>query len=296
MVILTLLFLALMEISLSFDNAIINAGVLKNMPLIWQRRFLTWGMPVAVFGMRFVFPVLIVCGISQLPIEEVVQMAINSPQQYAKTLSTVHTSIDVFGGMFLLMIFLKFICEEKDNYWLWKIEEKLAALGKLESVEIAVALGALTLMQHYSLDSLFTYGAIGIILYVAINSFMGDKNNIKSGIGAFIYLEVLDASCSFDGVIGAFVLTNNIFYIMIGLGIGALAVRSLTLYLVKGGVLKEFIYLEHGAHYAIGALATIMLVDIFYPVPEPVTGMFGMTLIGLSLWSSIRANRLIMKE
>lgn len=120
---------------------------------------------------------------------------------------------------------------------------------------------------------------------------MGDRNAPRSGLGAFLYLEVLDASCSFDGVVAAFVLTNNIFYIMIGLGVGAFAIRSLTLYLVRGGTLKEFIYLEHGAHYAIGALATIMLLDIFYRVPEPITGMLGVSLIGLSLLSSRHESR-----
>src|SRR3546814_8220417 len=48
----------------------------------------------------------------------------------------------------------------------------------------------------------------------------------KAGFGAFLYLEVLDASFSFDGVIGAFALSNNLFIIAIGLGIGALFVRS----------------------------------------------------------------------
>lgn len=286
MVVLTILFLAFMEVSLSFDNAIINAGVLRNMAPIWRHRFITWGMPVAIFGMRFLFPVLIVCIVTNLTISETVRLAISSPEQYSAALASVRGSIDIFGGMFLLMIFLKFVCEGKDIYWLRPIEEKLANLGKLESIEIAIALSALAVISHYG-QNIFIYGASGVILYILINSFMGERGNIKSGLSAFIYLEILDASCSFDGVIGAFVLTNNILYIMAGLGLGALAVRSLTLYLVKGGVLKEFIYLEHGAHYAIGTLAVIMLTDIFYPVPEPITGMIGMSLIGLSLVSSI---------
>src|SRR5882762_6197250 len=108
MVVLTILFLAFMEVSLSFDNAIINAGVLKNMPALWQHRFITWGMPVAVFGMRFLFPVLIVCAVSGLTISETIRLAISYPEQYSAALASVHGSIDIFGGMFLLMIFLKF--------------------------------------------------------------------------------------------------------------------------------------------------------------------------------------------
>ena len=54
------LVLSVLEISLSFDNAVVNATVLEDMDKVWQRRFLTWGMLIAVFGMRFVFPLAIV--------------------------------------------------------------------------------------------------------------------------------------------------------------------------------------------------------------------------------------------
>lgn len=293
MILLTILFLAFMEVSLSFDNAILNAGVLKHIETKWQHRFLTWGMPVAVFGMRFLFPILIVCVTAHMNFLDVGRLAIYSPLEYEAELSKSHALIDVFGGMFLLMIFLKFICEEKEIYWLVPVERYLYKLGKLESLEIVIALTILIFIQKALPQSfsIFMAGSEGIILYVLVNSFMGDTSKIKSGIGAFLYLEILDASCSFDGVVGAFVLTNNILYIMIGLGIGAACIRSLTLYLVKGGQLDEFIYLEYGAHYAIGALAIIMLTDIFYAVPEPVTGMIGLSFIGLSLLSSMKAKK-----
>ncbi len=94
----------------------------------------------------------------------------------------------------------------------------------------------------------------------------------RSGAAAFLYLEVLDASFSFDGVIGAFALSNNLFVIAIGLGIGAMFVRSLTIMLVERGTLTEYRYLEHGAFYAIIALGVIMFVKTVTPVPETVTG------------------------
>ena len=81
----------------------------------------------------------------------------------------------------------------------------------------------------------------------------------KAAFFMFLYLEVLDASFSFDGVIGAFAITNDIVLMALGLGIGAMYVRSLTVYLVRQGTLDDYVYLEHGAHYAIGALAVILL-------------------------------------
>jgi hypothetical protein len=113
----------------------------------------------------------------------------------------------------------------------------------------------------------------------------------RGGLGAFIYLEVLDASFSFDGVIGAFALTTNLFVIAIGLGIGAFYVRSLTIMLVERKTLGQYRYLEHGAFYAIMVLAVIMYVQTLVHIPEVITGLIGAVLIGLSLLSSIRYNK-----
>jgi len=113
----------------------------------------------------------------------------------------------------------------------------------------------------------------------------------RGGIGGFLYLEVLDASFSFDGVIGAFALSNNMVIIALGLSIGAMFVRSLTLLLVRNGTLAEYRYLEHGAFWAIIALAAIMLISAHVEIPETVTGLIGAALIGLSLWWSVRHKR-----
>ena len=106
-----------------------------------------------------------------------------------------------------------------------------------------------------------------------------DSDVVKNGLVGFIYLEVLDASFSFDGVIGAFAITGNLILIMIGLGIGAMFVRSLTIWMVEKGVLNEYKYLEHGAHYAIGVLAIIMLLKIFMHIEEVLTGTLGLGLL-----------------
>lgn len=302
MMFLTLFLLIVMEVSLSFDNAVINASVLQRMPEIWQKRFITWGMLIAVFGMRLVFPVLIVSMAAHVPLFDVVNMAVHAPDQYAAHLNESHVKIASFGGIFLMMVFFSFLMdEEKKVHWFGPVERWLSDYGVINGISCVMGIGTLLIVQHFLHTpaeklEVILYGLAGIQTYMliqgltALTGISGDKV-VASGFASFMYLEVLDASCSFDGVIGAFVLTDNIFLIMIGLGIGALAVRSLTLYIVRGGHLNEYIYLEHGAHWGIGALATIMLVNIFYPVPEPFTGLMGMSFIGLSLLSSIHHRR-----
>lgn len=294
MLFLTIILLAIMEVSLSFDNAVINASVLKNMPLVWQQRFLTWGVAIAVFGMRLIFPIVIVAIASGLSIPEIVNMALYTPLEYGQHLASSQKIIDAFGGMFLLMVFMSFHCDnEKEIHWL-PCERFFAWLGKIDwFAAIAAFMGCIALLSATESKVIFGAALIGVATNMMLGSFKDrmEGANRPSGLWGFLYLEVLDASCSLDGVIAAFVLTNDIWLIMAGLGIGAFAIRYLTLRLVRGGVLKEFIYLEHGAHYGIGALAMIMLTDIFYPVPEPITGMAGIGFIGLAIWASVRHNK-----
>ena len=141
-------------------------------------------------------------------------------------------------------------------------------------------------------------GLWGILTYVAVDVIssllekeeddpkVGDMIK-RGGVGGFLYLEVLDASFSFDGVIGALAITKDIVIIMIGLAVGAMFVRSMTVYLVRKGTLEKFVFLEHGAHYAIGILALIMLASMKFHIPEIFTGLIGVAFILASLWSSI---------
>lgn len=295
--------LGILETSLSFDNAVVNASVLKNWDEVWRRRFLVWGLPIAVFGMRLVFPLAIVAISAHVGPIEALQLAINDPEQYETILMSVKHEIGAFGGVFLLMVFLDFFLqEEKDHHWIPFIEQPLAKLGRL-GVEAVIALGVVLLATSY-IDqaeklAFLTAGVWGLITYILAQSVGtlagGDdlaNNVVKQGVGGFIYLELLDASFSFDGVIAAFALTNNIFIMMIGLAVGAMFVRSMTLHLVDKGTLSEYRYLEHGAFWAIGILAAIMFLHTAeVHVPELVTGLLGATAIGLSLWSSVRANR-----
>lgn len=295
--------LSIMEVSLSFDNAVVNASVLKDMSEKWRKRFLVWGILIAVFGMRLVFPVVIVAIATGLNLIDVTMMAIRSPATYAEHLEHAHVSIAAFGGMFLLLVFLSFMFDDnKDVHWIRAIESGLSKLGKLESIEVVAAMIILMVAQSFLPEAArltaVLSGLFGIMLFVLVGSFsslfeskgldtMIEGTARNAGLMSFIYLEILDASFSLDGVVGAFAITTDIVIIMIGLAIGAMFVRSMTLFLVDKGTLQEYIYLEHGAHYAIGALALIMLASIVVKIPEVFTGLIGLVFIALSFVSSL---------
>lgn len=299
------LVLGVLETSLSFDNAVVNATILKDMDPVWRHRFLTWGMVIAVFGMRVVFPLLIVGIVAHIDPWTALVMAATDPAQYASILSSASTQIEAYGGAFLAMVGLKFFFDaEKEVHWVGVVEKHLTKAGMIEGVELAiVVIGLLVLSTFVPAAEQMAYitsGLWGLITFVGVHglgTIMEAQEETmhaaaKTGFATFLYLEVLDASFSFDGVIGAFALTNNLFLIALGLGIGAMFVRSMTIHLVDKGTLNEYKFLEHGAFWAIIALAAIMIIGpAGVHVPEVVTGFIGAALIGLSFWSSVRANK-----
>jgi hypothetical protein len=297
--------LSVMEVSLSFDNAVVNASVLKTWDEFWQKLFLGVGIIIAVFGMRLVFPLVIVAVAADLGMAEVWNLALSDPKAFSTHLTNHHAEVAAFGGMFLLLVFLNFLLDdEKELHWLGHVEAKLGALGKVSSVSVMIALlslmGAMTLVDEAQKLVVLMAGLWGILVYVGVDMLSGllegseeSEGNVgdvvkRGGVAGFLYLEVLDASFSFDGVIGAFAITNDVVIIMLGLAIGAMFVRSMTVFLVKKGTLDEFVYLEHGAHYAIGILALIMLASMKFHIPEIFTGLIGVAFIVASLWSSVR--------
>jgi hypothetical protein len=289
--------LSILEVSLSFDNAVVNAKVLETLEKKWQDRFITWGIPIAVFGMRFLFPIVIVSVVGSLGIVETFMIALNEPEKYKEILESSEKMIFAFGGSFLLMVFLDFFFDgEKEVKWLKIIENsrvvnRFSTIANTELV-IAIAVGIyLTYItpEDFHPTSISIAYFTGILLHSLLRAVddLFSTESVKNGLAGLIYLEVLDASFSFDGVIGAFALSNDIFIIMIGLGVGAMFVRSLTIYFVEQKTLTEFIYLEHGAHYAIGALSLIMLMKIFVHVGEAVTGTLGLALILIAFIHSL---------
>ncbi len=299
--------LSVLEVSLSFDNAVVNASVLKEMDEVWQRRFLTWGIAFAVFGMRVIFPLAIVAIAAGLGPMETVDLSLNDPQEYERIVSSAHVGIAGFGGAFLAMVGLKFFFDlDKEIHWIRAIEEWLSKFAALPAAEIALLLLALwgisTMLEPDEALTFLVAGILGLVTFIAvegINAILEMKEEaaklqgavVRSGLGGFLYLNVLDASFSFDGVIGAFALSNNMVVIALGLSIGAMFVRSMTIHLVRKGTLAAYRFLEHGAFWAIIVLGAIMLMSAKFHIPETVTGLIGAILIGLSFWWSVRYNQ-----
>ena len=282
------LILIALEVSLSFDNAVVNAKVLETMTEEWRERFITYGIPIAVFGMRFLFPILIVAIATGISMPEAFTIAANDPEQYHDILHANQNGIFAFGGAFLMMVFLGFFFDDdREDKWIHILENNIVTnkMSSIEQVEIIIAVSVgLTLTWLTGSTTVAIAFFSGILLHEIIGSLdnLLSTNGVRSGIAGFLYLEVLDASFSFDGVIGAFAITGNIFIIMAGLGVGAMYVRSMTLDFVEKGTLTTYKYLEHGAHYAIGALAVIMFLKLFIEVPEIITGLVGISLISIA--------------
>lgn len=306
----TVVILCALEITFSFDNAVVNAKILNRMPPFWQKMFMTVGILIAVFGMRLVLPIVLVAITANLDMAKVLDLALTHPEQYAHYLHQAHPVIASFGGMFLLMIFLEFILDsQRGVHWIKVIERPLSKVGQLRQFEVTVALALLLVITEtfgsaHKLEVLLA-GVVGMLTFLSIRALaslfesqhkqhsagLSHKELMKAGFFNFLYLEVLDASFSFDGVIGAFAITNVVTIIAIGLGVGAIWVRSMTVHMVRRHTLNKYRYLDHGAHYAIGALAGMLLIGIGFEIPEAITGTTGIAIIALALASSWRHNR-----
>lgn len=324
--------LVVLEIVFSFDNAAVNAKYLARLSHFWRRIFLTVGILIAVFGMRLLFPFVIVCLAGHVSMGEAWTLAMQKgnpevPGTYGYILNQAHPTIAAFGSMFLLMLFLDFLLDsERENTWLSFIEKPLQKLGGKTQIAngmnaaavvgslLALAIVNFTLVDAAHHKTVLESGVLGVVVYLAVNGLAGfmerQQESKEEGIEAqeasmghsllltgkaafstFLFLEVLDASFSFDGVLGAFAITQDPIEIAIGLGIGALAVRSITIFLVDEGTLTEYDYLEHGAHWAIGTLAVMLLLTLRFDIPDAVIGLCGIVFITASVITSIREKK-----
>ena len=304
--------LAVLETTLSFDNAVVNAKILSRMDVRWQQRFLTYGIPIAVFGTRFVLPLLIVAAAPGLSPLVVANLAFFDATRYGEYLEEAHVAIAAFGSAFLFMVSLKyFFNERKTVHWIGIVERYLSHWGGIEAIEVALTLAVLLLCAFIvpaKAAAILVAGVIGVVLFIVIEGIAqsfevaasgnGTPGAVevagalaKAGVALFVYLNILDAAFSLDGVVGAFAITSNIPVIIAGLGIGAVFVRAFTVYLVRARTLETLIYLEHGAHWAIFGLALAMLATIFVRVPEAVTGLIGLVFVVLAYISSRREMR-----
>ncbi len=295
---LTAFLLSVLEVTLSFDNAVVNAKVLQGMSEVWRKRFLTWGILIAVFGTRLVLPILIVSASAWLSPVAVLALAAFNPEGYAHLLEGSRAAINAFGGTFLLMVSLKyFFNDAKTVHWIQAIERNLVRLGRIEAIEIGVALLLLLLLATLAPPAvqatILFAGVVGIAIFILVegiaNSFSLEVSSVGTrSLALFLYLNVLDSAFSLDSVVGAFALTSSLLIIMVGLGIGAYFVRALTVYMVERRTLETLVYLEHGAHWAIFGLAASMYAGLYLEVPEVITGTIGLVFVVAAYYSSLR--------
>ncbi len=305
-------FLSILEITLSFDNAVINAMKLEKMNEIWRHRFLTWGIIIAVFGMRFLFPIIVVAAFSGLSVLGVAKLALYDVDKYAHYLHQVHAPLVTFGGAFLLMIFFSyFFNHNKDTHWICCIEKPIQRMNCIKYIDVVLTLISLMVLQNFIPEhqkvAVIMAGFTGIVLYLIVDSIsnllecIAEKKaaligtTAKLGFIGFLYLELIDASFSLDGVLGAFAISKDIIIISIGLAIGAMFVRSLTIFMVDMKTLKQYLFLEHGAHWAIGFLAVIMYISTRIEIPEVVTGGTGLIIVAAAFITSILHNKKQLK-
>jgi uncharacterized protein len=297
--------LAILEVTFSFDNAVINSRILARMSPLWQKLFLTVGIFIAVFVVRFALPIVIVQFATGLSFGDVVNLALNDSERYGKELHHAAPVIDAFGGTFLLMIGISyFLDHEKIVHWLRPIERAMAKVGKIRFIKLII-MSIVALLLYLTVDpalknTVLISSVLGIALQFGLHSMstffdksVNKSSKVKHQVGwaafaSFMYLEVLDASFSFDGVIGAFAITTSVVLIVAGLGVGALWVRSLTVYLMRSGTLAKYRYLEHGAHWAILALGLVMLAKLYHlELPEWMTGSLGLIFIATAIVTSV---------
>jgi uncharacterized protein len=300
--------LSLLEITLSADNAVVNSRVLIRMSVFWQRIFMTVGILIAVFLVRFILPIALVATVTSIGVIDVLQLAINDPEAYGHHLHDIAPVINAFGGMFLLMVALFFFAESGREHFWWRLPEKvLSKLAIVPSAKYVIALlffvPVFFITDPANREQVLAALLAGALTYLVLHTItvfmerVNKKNALKKQVGwaaftSFMYLEVLDASFSLDGVVGAFALTNNIVIIMAGLGIGALWVRTMTIYMVRNGTLLRYRFLESGAHWAIACLSTIMFLKLAHiELPELVVGSIGLLFIGGAIYSSVKANK-----
>lgn len=295
------IFLTFLEVSLSFDNAVINAKVLMRMEEVWRKRFLTWGMVIAVLGARLVIPVMLVSIAGHVAPWTLLVMLIGHPDGYTTFVEQAAPIIRAFGGAFLMMVALRYFFDEaKQVHWIRVIERRLAVWGRVEAIEVLLTmcavLGAAWVLPELALPILVA-GMFGIMLFIVLEGvvhLLGASASAlaPSGVGLFVYLSLLDVAFSLDGVVGAFALTTQVLVIVAGLSIGAYLVRTLTIFFVHRRTLTTLMYLEHGAYWAIGALAFCMFVSIGHDLPDVFVGTISILFIGAAYFSSLRESRL----
>lgn len=293
--ILIILGLVVFEVISSVDNAVINAHVLKTMSPKWRKIFLFWGIITAVFILRGLLPLLIVwLSAPEIGFLGAVQSVIKSSPQVSQLIDERKGIIFVGAGVFLLLLYLHWLfIEKKDPYF---VPDKL--IKPSHGVWFfGFAAIILVVLLYFSRGSFYLMlsAAIGNAAFFIVYGFreQAEKQEevLQSGkthlsdFSKLMYLEILDASFSFDGVLGAFAFTTSILLILVGNGIGALVVRQLTILGIEK--VSQYKWLKNGAMTSIGVLGLFMISKSFgVIIPEYLPTLTTIGLVGLTFWSS----------
>lgn len=286
--------LVVFEVVNSVDNAVVNASVLKTMSVLWRKRFLVIGIITSVFLVRFLLPLVIVwISVPTISLSEIF-LAFSGQSQIAETAITIQKPIILmFGAVFLLYLYFHWLfLEQKDHLYIERfLKEKHGAWF------FAVAAVLLVIIMYFARFNplMMLAAAVGsatfFIIYGLRETAKTSEENMVAGtsglgdISKFVYLEVLDATFSFDGVVGAFAFTINLLLILIGMGIGAIVVRELT---VKGiDSIGKYKYLKNGALTSIGFLGLFMLVESFgIELPSYIPTIVTFLVVGYAFYKS----------
>ena len=286
--------LCLFEIISSIDNAIINAEVLTTMGERARRWFLFWGLLFAVLMVRGLLPWLIVWGVNPAlgPLGALTATFSSDPS----VREAVERSAPVLlagGGIFLVFLFLHWLFLEEKNLGLPRTETFFLKQGAWFYAVVSVLL-TFIVWQALKISDMMALGAvIGSTAFFITHGF---KQNAEAkekqllgseyaDLSKIFYLEIIDATFSIDGVLGAFAFTLSIPLIILGNGLGALVVRNLTVKGIKQ--IKRYAYLKNGAMYSIFALGAIMLLRAFaYPVPELLSPVLTFMIVGWFFFKS----------
>jgi len=297
--ILTVAGLAIFEVIISLDNAVINAQVLGTMSKKSRRWFVTWGMIPSVFLVRFLLPLtIVIVAIPQLGVMGALESTFSSDPTVIAAIESASPVLLIAGGTFLIFLFFHWLFLEPKNYGLAG-EQLIARNGLWFFAVVSVILAIITWFAINASPVLGFGAVIGSTMFFITHGFkenaekkekdmLGARGGTKmSDWSKIMYLEVIDGTFSIDGVIGAFAFTLAIPLILLGNGIGALFVRHITVSNIER--IKRYKYIKNGAMYSVGALGTIMVLDSFgFHIPVWVSPMVMFATVGYFFWKSRR--------
>jgi hypothetical protein len=290
--------LCLFEIISSVDNAVVNAHILKTMPEKYRKIFLFWGLLFAVFIVRGILPFIIVwIANPNLGILQVVTATFSNSPEIKDYIESSKPLLLLGGGIYLFLVFLAWLFLEEKKY-AFLVEGFIHRQGAWFYAFASILTTAVVYFSLKQNPILALAATIGVSAFFITDGFKKnaeaqEKKLMNPAMGAWskiLYLEVLDASFSIDGVIGAFAFTVSVPLIILGNGLGAFVVREFT---IRGiDLISKFEYLKNGAMYAIGVLGAIMVLESFgheFPFWLAPLNMF--VLLGIFLFLSVRSNK-----